>query len=186
MEKSDQINEISAALSKAQAKIEGAVKDSNNPFFKSKYADLHSVWQACKEHLAANGLAVLQSPEGNDDGKIMVTTMITHSSGQWISGSFTIPVSKNDAQAVGSAITYARRYALAAMVGVCPEDDDGNAATKAPVKPIRKEITPEDAGLWDRAKKAYKRDNNLLAVLKSMDISVENQAQLISECNDVD
>ena len=135
MNKSEQINELAAALSKAQGEIKGALKDSANPFFKSKYADLASVWDACRDHLAKNGLSVIQMPETSDTGGIAVETLLAHSGGQWISSRFVVPIAKPDAQSIGSAITYARRYALAAMVGVAPEDDDGNAATKAaPVK----------------------------------------------------
>lgn len=133
---SEQINELGAALAKAQGLIEGAKKDSANPFFKSKYADLASVWEACRKHLSDNGLSVTQCPEESENG-IAVETMLLHSSGQWIKSRYTMPVSKLDAQAVGSAITYARRYALASIVGIAPEDDDGNAAAKA--KPEKRE-----------------------------------------------
>ena len=138
MLKSDNINELGAALAKAQAVIEGALKDTANPFFKSKYADLSSVWDACRKPLTDHGLSVTQMPTEAENG-IGVETTLIHSSGQWISNTFTMPVSKADAQGVGSAITYARRYALAAMVGVAPEDDDGNAATKAAPKKVMDE-----------------------------------------------
>lgn len=131
MNKSESIKELSAALSKAQGAIVGAIKDSNNPFFKSQYADLSSIWEACRDQLSKNGLAIIQSPEEAESG-ISIETMLCHSSGEWVSSSYVMPVSKVDAQAVGSAITYARRYALAAMVGVAPVDDDGNAAAKNP------------------------------------------------------
>ncbi|WP_299079013.1 ERF family protein [uncultured Paraglaciecola sp.] len=137
MNKSESISELASALSKAQGQIKGAVKDSANPFFKSKYADLSSVWEACRDALSSNELSIVQSPETAQNG-ITIETMLCHSSGQWITSSYVMPVSKVDAQAVGSAITYARRYALAAMVGVAPEDDDGNSAAKAP--PTREEI----------------------------------------------
>lgn len=127
MEHSEQINELAAALCKAQGQLKGALKDSSNPFFKTHYADLTSTWDACREALQANGLAVIQSPLSTTDG-IGVETMLVHSSGQWIRGSFVLPLAKADPQGGGSCITYARRYALAAFVGVCPEDDDGNAA----------------------------------------------------------
>ncbi len=135
MLRSESLNELGAALAKAQGAIEGALKDSDNPFFKSRYADLSSVWEACRQHLTANGLSVIQSPTEAESG-IGVETMLLHSSGQYVSDKFTMPVTKSDAQGVGSALTYARRYALAAMVGVAPEDDDGNAATKAAPKKV--------------------------------------------------
>lgn len=126
MKHSEQINEIGAALAKAQGAIENATKDKANPFFKSTYADLAGIWDACRAALSSNGLSVVQTPEQSEKG-VLVSTMLLHSSGQWISGSYLMPVSKFDAQSIGSAITYARRYALAAMVGVAPEDDDGSA-----------------------------------------------------------
>ena len=140
MSQSEQLNELAAALSKAQGQIEGAKKDSANPFFKSKYADLASVWEACRKPLTDNGLSIIQCPEESENG-IAIETTLLHSSGQWKSSRYSMPVSKVDAQAVGSAITYGRRYALAAMVGVAPEDDDGNAAAKG--KPEEKTKPPE-------------------------------------------
>lgn len=131
METSTSIAALAASLSKAQASIEGAVKGKVNPAFKSKYADLSSVWEACREALTENGLAVIQSPGPVADGRMEMTTMLLHASGEWVKGTLTIPLGKVDAQAYGSATTYARRYALAAFVGVSPEDDDGNAAAKA-------------------------------------------------------
>ena len=124
---SENINELAAALSKAQGKITGALKDSSNPFFKSKYADLASVWDACREQLSANGLAVVQSLSNEADNIIVITTLV-HSSGQWMRGSLAVKPVKHDPQGIGSAITYARRYALAAIVGVAQIDDDAEAA----------------------------------------------------------
>jgi len=129
MTHSEQINEIATALAKAQAEIEGAKKDSTNPHFKSSYADLASVWDACRKALTANGLSVVQGPV-SDEGRVGVTTMLMHSSGQWLESTFFMRPTKDDPQGAGSALTYARRYALAAMVGVAPEDDDGNAASE--------------------------------------------------------
>lgn len=120
---SPQINELADALSKAQAKIKGAVKDASNPFFKSKYADLASIWEACRDALTSNGLSVLQPIyEGH------ICTILAHKSGQWVMSKYPISPLKNEPQSFGSAITYARRYALASMVGVTPEDDDAEAA----------------------------------------------------------
>lgn len=128
MQTSDSINELATAFAKAQAKIEGATKDKSNPAFKSKYADLSSVWDACRQALTENGLSVVQVAEG-DGTQATIVTRLMHTSGQWIEGTLIVRPAKTDAQGIGSAITYARRYALAAMVGVCPEDDDGNAAS---------------------------------------------------------
>jgi hypothetical protein len=131
---SENIAALSASLAKAQGQIEGAVKGKENPHFKSKYADLSAVWEACRDALTANGLAVIQSPGPIAEGRLEMTTMLVHSSGEWIRGALTIPLGKVDAQAYGSAVTYARRYALAAFVGVSSADDDGNAAAKAAPK----------------------------------------------------
>lgn len=130
IQQSDSIAALAAALSKVQATVEGALKDSNNPHFKSKYADLSSVWAACRDQLTAHGLSVVQFPGEMVDNRMTMTTQLSHESGEWMRGTLSIPLTKTDAQGYGSAVTYARRYALAAVVGVCPEDDDGNAASR--------------------------------------------------------
>jgi len=127
MEMSSEINEIALALSKAQGMIEGAKKSSANPFFKSKYADLAEVWDACREPLASNGLSVVQSPSVKE-GYVSISTLLMHESGQWIKDQLEMKLLDDKPQTVGSLITYGRRYSLSAMVGVSPEDDDGNMA----------------------------------------------------------
>lgn len=141
MLKSEQINELSAALAKAQGQIEGAKKSSSNPFFKSKYADLAECWNTCREALTANEISVIQMPEEiNENGRLNITTMLAHSSGQYISSTLTMTVTKLDPQAIGSAITYGRRYALAAMVGLAQEDDDGEKAMARQEKKDKKPV----------------------------------------------
>ena len=147
MNQSEQINELSKALSVAQSQMSFARKDSKNPFFKSSYADLSSVWDACREPLTKNGLAVIQTFDADHDGgEVIVVTTLTHSSGQWISSRLKMPLVKKDPQGLGSAITYGRRYSLAAIVGViADEDDDGNAATHGKAQsgnPAPKKATP--------------------------------------------
>ena len=124
---SESIAALAAALSKAQADITGALKDSSNPFFKSKYADLASCWDACRKQLAANNLAVIQTTEVTEAGTVLVTTL-AHSSGEWMRGTLPVVTKDNGPQAQGSGITYARRYALAAIVGLAQIDDDAEAA----------------------------------------------------------
>lgn len=141
MQASENLNELAAALSKTQAMLQGAVKDAKNDHFKSKYADLASCWDACREALAANGLSVVQLPEG-DGSVVTTTTMLLHTSGQWVSCTGTFKPTKADPQGLGSCITYARRYQLCAVVGISPEDDDGNAASE-PVKQAKPERKPE-------------------------------------------
>lgn len=135
MNKSDSISNLAAALAKAQPKIEGATKDKTNPHFKSKYADLGSVAEAIAAPLAANGLSYVQTSHDRESAAA-IETIILHTSGEWLGcGVVSVPVSKGDAQGFGSALTYARRYSLSAAFGVVPEDDDGNAASKA--KPVQ-------------------------------------------------
>ena len=141
MLKSEQINDLAAALAKAQGQIEGAKKSSSNPFFKSKYADLAECWNTCREALTANEISVIQMPEEiNENGRLNITTMLAHSSGQYISSTLTMTVTKLDPQAIGSAITYGRRYALAAMVGLAQEDDDGEKAMARQEKKDKKPV----------------------------------------------
>ncbi len=143
MNQSESIAALAAALSKAQSAITGALKDSANPFFKSKYADLAACWDACRQQLAANNLAVIQTTEVTEAGTVLVTTL-AHSSGEWMRGY--LPVLTKDAgpQGQGSGLTYARRYALAAIVGLAQIDDDGEAAQargkKEPTPDIAKKV----------------------------------------------
>jgi len=130
MQTSDGINELATALAKAQGEMGSAVKDAENPFFKSKYADLAAVVKALKEPFARNGLSYTQGCQRVEQSA-GVTTLLMHTSGQWIRSEYTIPLSKFDAQSIGSAFTYARRYALQAMAGIPADDDDGNHATEA-------------------------------------------------------
>lgn len=128
---SEQINELSAALAKAQGEMKHAEKAIDNTFFKSKYADLPAVIDAAKPHLSKNGLSVTQITDLNADGTIILITQLNHSSGQWIRGVYPVKPVKNDPQGIGSALTYARRYSYSSIVGVASmdEDDDGNAAS---------------------------------------------------------
>lgn len=127
METSEQVDELFAALSKAQGAMKGAIKDSVNPFFKSKYADLAAVWEACREPLAANGLSVIQCPS-SDGAKVSVTTVLGHHSGQWVRDTLSMECKDASPQAIGLAISYARRYSLSSIAGISQEDDDGEAA----------------------------------------------------------
>lgn len=139
MNQSENINELAAALSKAQGEMQAAIKDCVNPFYKSKYADLGSVWDAARPVLAKNGLCVMQTTEMVGERIALVTTL-AHSSGQWTKSYLPLNPSKNDSQGMGAAITYSRRFSLSALVGVvCDDDDDGETAvgrgkTKAPEK----------------------------------------------------
>jgi hypothetical protein len=139
---------LAAALHKAQGKIKAALKDSTNPHFRSKYADLSSVVDAVKSPLLECGISFLQGVQ-DAEGGVAVETMLLHTSGEWISSTLRIPAVKQDAQGYGSAITYGRRYGLQAMCGVPAEDDDGNAATAStgritPIAGSLAALPPED------------------------------------------
>ncbi len=126
--KSESINELATALAKAQGEMGGAAKTSENPFYKSKYADLAAVWDAIRIPFSKNGLAVVQT-SGTVEGIFYLHTTLMHSSGQWIDSLYPIEPVKKDPQGLGSAISYARRYSLMAIAGVAPEEDDGNLAS---------------------------------------------------------
>jgi len=128
MQKSDSIVELTKALVKAQSSYNALIKDSKNPFFKSKYADLAACIECTREPLARNGLAVMQSTEVDGD-KTVVETILAHISGEWIAGRYPLTPIKNDCQGLGAALTYARRYSLTAMLGIAAEDDDGETAS---------------------------------------------------------
>ncbi len=144
MDKSESIKSLAEALNKAQDEMGGAAKDATNPFFKSKYADLSSVVQAIKQPFADNGLSYSQLPLF-EDGRVGVETILMHISGEWMAGKLLLPVTKQDPQAAGSAITYARRYALQAMAGIPSEDDDGSLASQ---KPAGKQQYTEQDQQW--------------------------------------
>ena len=141
---------IYAALCKAQPHFKPAIKDTANPFFKSKYADLASIWDACKDALAANELFVSQSTDINEYGTLLITR-VTHSSGEYIESKTPIICAKDrDPQAFGSAMTYTRRYSLAAILGIITDDDDGEGAMvmQQPQKqqqPVKQAETPTSA-----------------------------------------
>jgi hypothetical protein len=129
MKTSESISKIAPALLQAQRAIGFAAKGANNPHFKSKYADLPAVIDAVKGPLNEAGIIFIQSPAPSDDGKLHLTTRLIHESGEWIESTAVTPLQKSDPQGVGSAITYMRRYSLAAITGLYQDDDDGNAAS---------------------------------------------------------
>jgi hypothetical protein len=136
MKTSPTITKIASALLKAQGAMGTAIKDAKNPFFKSKYADLNSIREACMPSLQTNGITLLQ-PTITIDGKNYVETILIHESGEWMSCETEILFGKkDDAQAQGSGITYARRYGMQSFLNVGADDDDGNIASQP--KPVAK------------------------------------------------
>jgi len=129
---SDNIGLLMEAMNRAQLKMVPAKKEHENPFFKSKYADLATVWDAVAP-FREEGIVLTQSPAESPDGYIVLDTQLTHLSGQWMRSRLKMRLAKDDPQGAGSALTYARRYALGCMTGLVTEiDDDGNAASHAP------------------------------------------------------
>ena len=151
MKTSETITKIADALVKAQSAMKPALKESRNPHFNSRYADLASVWDAIREPLTSNGLSVIQMVGSNELEKTTLTTRVTHVSGEWIESTWQIPVGKQDPQGLGSAISYARRYALASAIGVVQDDDDGNAAMPRQTQQL--EYQPKHFSLADACEK---------------------------------
>ncbi len=143
--------DFAKALVKMQGEIEGAKKGKSNPAFRSKYADLGACWDACREALQENGIAVLQFPAAAPNGFVGLRTELVYGpTGETLAETFHMPLKDpTNAQAAGSAITYARRYALCSVIGICPEDDDGNAAAAGP-KPVS-EPKPSDTKALKKA-----------------------------------
>lgn len=146
IDKSEQINELAAALSKAQSKFKHVSKDKtarikmkNGGEYSYSYADLGSTWDVAREALTSNGLSVAQLPSFGD-GWLMLDTMLMHSSGQYISSQMKTRADEMDVKSIGSAITYLRRYAFASITGlVADEDDDGSA----PQQPQARSVSPQ-------------------------------------------
>lgn len=165
------LGKLAAALAKAQGAMSGAAKDSANPFFKSKYADLASCWEACRKPLSDNELSIVQlaSAEG---AAVTITTVLMHSSGESLSSALTMTSKDDTPQGIGSAITYGRRYALCAMVGIAPEDDDGNAASKTRPQAVPVGM-PKGYDEWRADMETLAADEGLPAVAKAFKSSPE-------------
>lgn len=158
LERSDEIAELACALSAAQGEIEDAVKDGDNPHLGNRYATLSSIWAAIRAPLSKQGLSILQPTVAPEPGAVSVKTVLLHASGQYVSSVLTLPVRDakglTDTQVYGSALSYARRYGLMALIGVCPDEDDGNAAgsmqekrqaPRSQAQPVRTEQDDERA-----------------------------------------
>ena len=152
MNKSDSIKELATALNKAQSEMSGAKKGAKNPFFKSKYADLEEVINCAKVPLSDNGLSISQFPV-SEDGKAGVNTILMHLSGEFMESTLLLACTKQDPQAYGSAITYARRYAYQSVLGIPSEDDDGNNASRAtaPKPTYQQPVAPKPPTITKKA-----------------------------------
>lgn len=144
MKKSETLTEFSKAFAKTQQEMKQPLKDANNPFFKSKYVPLENVVEAITESASKNGLSFTQFPSSDEAGNVTVGTLVMHSSGEWIEyDPIKMKPVKNDPQSIGSAIAYAKRYALSAIFGITSDqDDDGNEATQTKKQQSKKTNDP--------------------------------------------
>jgi hypothetical protein len=196
MNQSNEIDKLMCALSKAQGEMMAASKDSNNPFFNSKYADLSSVWNACREPLSRNELAVTQTMCQNN-GQLMLVTTLGHASGQFIKSELPIEYSKSEVEInkygkevksnmlhrMGSCVTYLRRYALSAIVGVAPDDDDGNVGGH--VQEAQKKITINESQADELIEMLSKCDetfrNNIFKKIREKPINASSINEITPE-----
>lgn len=169
MKKSDSISELAKAFAKTQQELKQPLKDAENPYFRSTYVPLENVAESITEAATKNGLSFSQEPSF-DDGMVTVTTLIMHNSGEWIEyAPLKLKPVKNDPQAYGSAITYAKRYALSAIFGITSDkDDDGNEAAQAQ-KPQRQQKTARTAQTkqYISAEKVKQYENDVQALIKA-------------------
>lgn len=176
---------IFAALAAAQMEMGPALKDSANPAFRSKYADLASVMQACMGALNKHGICVMQ-PTGEDETGRYVKTILAHVTGETVECRVPLIVGKNDMQGYGSAVTYARRYGLMSMAGIAPEDDDGNAAAKSPPivddRPVQRGPSAVDVAC-ESLMNADSLDQ-LAAIWKDLPRAVQGEAKVIKAKDD--
>jgi hypothetical protein len=179
MEKSETITSLAKALIDFQGRVQKISKDAKNPFFKSNYASLSNIQDAISKPLAESGLAYSQMPSGVNG---LSTILIHAESGEYLIDTFIMPVSKpNDPQAVGSAITYAKRYALTGVLGLnIDDDDDGNKASQD----VRPWLNP-NTDKWTSVIKALQDGYTMDVILKKYKISTDNQMLLEKEVTNV-
>jgi hypothetical protein len=170
MKTSESIAKIAVALLEAQKGITFAAKDATNPHFKNRYADLPAVVDAVKPALNEAGIVFLQSAGPSDDSKLHLTTRLVHTSGEWIEDTLVMPLTKQDPQGYGSAMTYARRYALAAITGLYQDDDDGNAGSGVVQKaaPVQKGMNVSELEDFRLAMREAEDEESLQRIGKSV------------------
>jgi len=185
MQKSDTLKELATSLAKAQSELENATKSTANAFFKSKYADLAECLNTVRPVFSKHGLSISQFPT-YENGIAHVETILLHSSGEWLSNVSSAPVGKQDAQGVGSATTYLRRYALAAIAGITQEDDDANHSVgkqvqevkhiqESKIQPIKYINIDEQAVLIELLKQANITEKEFLETCKIHQLNLLNK-----------
>jgi hypothetical protein len=177
MNKSESIKNIAGALVKFQASVSKVAKEANNPFFKSKYASLANILDTIQKPLSECGLAISQFPDGN-----ALTTIILHAdSGEWMESSYVMPVAKqNDPQAMGSAITYARRQSIGSILNLNIDDDDDGEKAMGRQIPKKDELTPKHPS-WAKAVEHLKTGGLMTDITSKFDVSPSNMKLLIGE-----
>jgi hypothetical protein len=177
MNKSESIKNIAGALVKFQASVSKVAKEANNPFFKSKYASLANILDTIQKPLSECGLAISQFPDAN-----ALTTIILHAdSGEWMESSYVMPVAKqNDPQAMGSAMTYARRYALGSILNLNIDDDDDAEKAMGRQIPKKDELTPKHPS-WTKAVEHLKTGGLMTDITSKFEVSPVNMKLLIGE-----
>ena len=177
MNKSESIKNIAGALVDFQSSVSKVAKESNNPFFKSKYASLANILDTIQKPLSECGLAVSQFPDGN-----ALTTILLHAdSGEWMESSYVMPVAKqNDPQAMGSAMTYARRYALGSILNLNIDDDDDGEKAMGRQIPKKDELTPKHPS-WTKAVEHLKTGGLMTDITSKFEVSPSNMKLLIGE-----
>lgn len=177
MNKSESIKNIAGALVKFQSSVSKVAKEANNPFFKSKYASLANILDTIQKPLSECGLAISQFPDEN-----ALTTIILHAdSGEWMESSYVMPVAKqNDPQAMGSALTYARRYALGSILNLNIDDDDDGEKAMGRQIPKKDELTPKHPS-WTKAVEHLKTGGLMTDITSKFEVSPVNMKLLIGE-----
>jgi hypothetical protein len=189
MNSTPEISELASALVEARKKFSPALKHAKNPAFGSKYVDLATAVEATDTALSESGLTVIQSPHGSTvEQTVTITTRLLHKSGQWLEGELTLPVKGQrgyDAQAVGSAITYGRRYAYMAMLGIAPEDDDGNAASqpdRSEQPSIQRKSEKAQVGITQNGEPIFDEDGDMV-VQRAATLAVSTAPNFIAPSN---
>ena len=184
---SETIGELAKALCAAQAQLEGAKKDNLNPHFRSKYADLAACWDAARQPLTKNGLAVTQTFDGTDsEGRMVLRSTLMHASGEWIASEIAMPMEKQTPQGMVAASTYARRAALCGLVGISPADDDGETAEgrglgAAPAK--KSAATRVKKKVAEKKEPAIPKEHAQAA--KDLGIVLRNRGMTVRDCVDL-
>ena len=187
MIKSESVSKLFTALAKAQGELDKAIKSSDNPFFKSKYPDLEAVIDASRPHLVANGICVMQFHEDSDDGRVRLTTIVGHESGEYVAATASLKPKVDEPQTSLGSVTYLRRYDYASAIGLAQTDDDGETAqgrggtrTAKVEKPELREAQERDAVLQEISAFFAQTERGVGAAIKLMVLKGKTKAQVVA------